>query len=279
MKSAPECYQCLKKLAINTAALAAGGDSLRAKAEEVALKALDDGFSPNTVSIVTASQIHRAIRELTGNPDPYRDMKNREIEVSWELYRELGAEGFVEFRECLELAAKANAIDFFRPLDIVRQEVRKPIRFAIDHSDILAERLEKADSVLYLADNAGEALLDLPLVLYMSKLTAVTYVVKAAPTQNDITLEDIERAGIVDRFPRIIDTGTATPGIVLPEASEAFKAEFKAADIIFAKGMGYYESLSELPAAGRVFHCLKAKCAPVARNIDVPLDSYVAMLR
>jgi uncharacterized protein with ATP-grasp and redox domains len=43
--------------------------------------------------------------------------------------------------------------------------------------------------------------------------------------------------------------------------------------------MGYYESLSELPAEGKVFYCLRAKCQPVADALKVPLNSYVAMFR
>jgi len=47
---------------------------------------------------------------------------------------------------------------------------------------------------------------------------------------------------------------------------------------VLAKGMGYYETLEELPADGRIFFCLKAKCAPVAEWLKVPLFSFVAML-
>ena len=53
----------------------------------------------------------------------------------------------------------------------------------------------------------------------------------------------------------------------------------KAADLVLAKGMGYWETLSELPAEGKVFHLLKAKCRPVAASLGVSLDSYVAWLR
>jgi len=77
----------------------------------------------------------------------------------------------------------------------------------------------------------------------------------------------------------VITTGTATPGIIFSQASDEFKREFQSADLIFAKGMGYYESLSELPAQGKVFYCLMAKCQPVADSLKVPLNSYVALLR
>ena len=73
-------------------------------------------------------------------------------------------------------------------------------------------------------------------------------------------------------------TGTATPGVLFELASDEFKRAFAEADFIFAKGMGYYETLEELPAEGRIFFCLKAKCAPVARSLKVPPGSYVAKL-
>lgn len=103
--------------------------------------------------------------------------------------------------------------------------------------------------------------------------------VKASPVQDDVTPEDIRQAGLEAEFGKVITTGTATPGIDFSVASAQFKHEFESADLIFAKGMGYYESLSELPARGRVFHCLMAKCEPVADSLRVPLNSYVAMLR
>jgi len=92
-------------------------------------------------------------------------------------------------------------------------------------------------------------------------------------------MEDVRQVGLGADFDSIITTGTATPGIIFSLASDQFKREFEFADIIFAKGMGYYESLSELPAEGRVFYCLKAKCQAVADSLGVPVNSFVAMLR
>lgn len=46
-----------------------------------------------------------------------------------------------------------------------------------------------------------------------------------------------------------------------------------------AKGMGYWETLSELAARGKVFYLLRAKCQPVASSLGVALNGYVALLR
>jgi hypothetical protein len=122
-------------------------------------------------------------------------------------------------------------------------------------------------------------LFDLPLVRRLRDFAPVTYVVKESPVQNDITLADLERFGMSRKLSRVITTGTDTPGVDMAIASAEFKAEFEAAGLVLAKGMGYWETLSELPAQGKVFYLLKAKCQPVARSLDTPLDSYVALLR
>ncbi|MCJ7514668.1 MAG: ARMT1-like domain-containing protein, partial [Dehalococcoidia bacterium] len=149
----------------------------------------------------------------------------------------------------------------------------------IDDSKSFEAKLKQGSRVLYLADNAGEVFFDLPLITWMRRRASVAYVAKSAPVQNDVTLEDIRRAGLEDELGELLTTGTATPGIDFSQASAEFKQEFNSADFIFAKGMGYYESLSELPAEGKVFYCLRAKCQPVADALGVPLNSYVAMLR
>ncbi|MBL7124471.1 MAG: DUF89 family protein [Dehalococcoidales bacterium] len=279
MKATKECYPCLQRLIYQAAQLATGDEQLQAKAVREGLRILEKNFSCHQVSIIIATELHRAIREITGNDDPYRAMKESEIAVAQELYGEISAENFGDFRDCLEMAARANAIDFFRPLDTVKEDIKKPLRFAIDHSGQFEARLRAANRVLYLADNAGEALLDIPLITLMEQWTQVTYVVKASPVQNDITLEDLRRAGIEDKLGEVITTGTATPGIDFSQASHEFKQEFQSADLVFAKGMGYWESLSELPARGKVFYCLMAKCKPVADSLKVSLNSYVALLR
>ena len=94
-----------------------------------------------------------------------------------------------------------------------------------------------------------------------------------------MTLEDVRRSGLEGEFGKVISTGIASPGIVFSLASAQFKQEFESADLIFAKGMGHYEALSELPPEGKVFYCLKAKCKPVADSLGVPINSYVAMLQ
>ncbi|MFQ5925768.1 MAG: DUF89 domain-containing protein, partial [Dehalococcoidia bacterium] len=258
------------------ATLATSDLSLRSKAMEEGLKIVEENFSYDRMPITIATEIHRAVKEITGNPDPYRGMKDEEIRISRELCPEISLGQ--DFRGLLQLSVLGNTMDFFRGFDTIRRDMRGPVRFARDDSARFEAKLEQATKVLYLADNAGEIFFDLPLVKGMEGFARVIYVVKGSPAGDDITLEDLKRAGMEGELERVISTGTATPGVVLSLASAEFKRELEAADLVLAKGMGYYEALSELPAEERVLFCLKAKCKPVADSLGVPLNSYVAML-
>jgi uncharacterized protein with ATP-grasp and redox domains len=278
MKASNVCYDCLQRLAHQAAELATDDEPTKAGALERGLEILGDDFSLDSVSIVVATKIHDAVKKITGNPDPYRQMKDKEIALARELSQTLKLK-HESFASCLRFAALGNNIDFFRPIDVMEKEMKGQVDFVIDDSELFKARLKYAGRVLYLADNAGEVFFDLPLIRWMRQWASIAYVVKASPVQDDVTLEDIRRMGLEAELGEIIDTGTATPGIDFSQASAEFKREFDSAGLILAKGMGYYESLTELPAEGRVFYCFRAKCQPVADSLGVPLKSYVAMLR
>lgn len=281
MKLYSSCYQCLRKLASHAVLMATEDKPVREKAQENALKVLEDEFSYDKVSIVVATKIHDTIKEITQNPDPYRKMKDVELATARELYSELKGQFADDFKDLLKLSAMGNTLDFFRSPEEVRKDMNAhaQIQFTIDDSERFETLLKEAKKVLYLADNTGEVFFDLPLLTWMRQHTNVFYVVKESPVQNDITMEEVEKAGLAEEVGNMITTGTATPGIDLSQASDRFIYDFYTADLIFAKGMGYWESLSELHPEGRVFHCLVAKCHPVADSLHVPLNSFVAMLR
>jgi uncharacterized protein with ATP-grasp and redox domains len=279
MKLMPGCYECLRRLICQAAELATDDASLKQNAIKEAMKILDDEFSYSQLSIVIATEINKVVREVTHNPDPYRAMKEREMTLARELYPELRSRYNDDLGGCLKLAAAANVIDFFREPGSIREDIRKPVSFVVDDSEQLEAKLKDAGKVLYLADNAGELYFDLPLVKWMKQFAQVIYVVKPSPVQDDLTLDNVRRSGLEGEFGKVISTGIASPGIVFSLASAQFKREFESADLIFAKGMGHYEALSELPPEGKFFYCLVAKCKPVADSLGVPINNYVAMLQ
>lgn len=279
MRISSQCYDCLKNLAGQASGSATEDCALSEQARIAGEKALHRKFQPGEVSIVIASAIHDAVRDVTGNPDPYRTMKDIEIEAAKHLFAAVRGNFSDDFPGLLKLAALGNSIDFFRPIEDVKREIAgRQLQFALDDSALLENKVKQAKLMLYLADNTGEVFFDMPLLNLMRKYGRTIYVVKESPVQNDITLEEIQKAGLEKEAGETMTTGTATAGIDFSIASEEFRDIFARADFVLAKGMGYYETLEELPAEGRIFFCLKAKCSPVAASLKIPLQSYVAML-
>ncbi|NQT71875.1 MAG: DUF89 family protein [Chloroflexi bacterium] len=279
MKITNECYDCLGRLVHQAADLATEDPVIKSKAIEEGLRLLEREFSLDKTSIAVATPLHQLIRSMTGNPDPYFKMKETEVAMSRKLYQEWNTSAQDDLRSDIELAVRGNCIDFFRDPDEIKKDFTQPVEFTIDDIDKLEAKLKESKNILYLADNTGEVFFDLNLVRRFGSFGNVTYVVKESPVQNDITLSDIGHFGFASELPRVITTGTNTPGVIMEEASDEFKSDFAAADLVLAKGMGYWETLSELPAQGKVFYLLKAKCQPVANSIGVPFNSYVALMR
>jgi uncharacterized protein with ATP-grasp and redox domains len=279
MKATNECYPCLANLVRQAAELATDDPRLRVKAIDQGLKLLGRQFSTGKTSIAVATLLHRVVREVTGNVDPYSRMKEAEVDMARSLRRGWQTNHEGSLRNRIVLAVRGNNIDFFKDMKQIKEGLRMPVEFAIDDTMQLERKLENAKAILYLADNAGEVFFDLPLVERLEDFAPVTYVVKDSPVQNDVTLDDLEKFGLAEELSRVSTTGTDTPGVDMAMASEEFKAEFEAADLVLAKGMGYWETLSELSPQGKVFYLLKAKCKPVADSLGVALNSYVALLR
>jgi len=275
MKAGPECMDCLQKLARQATELATSNPQVRSKIEREVAKILKR-LSPEVVPPDMSNEFHPIIKEFSGSRDPYRERKLREIEAARLAFSKIEPEE--DLRSCVEIAAQGNAIDFFVDHETLLRSLRETPKFAIDHVERLKQKLATAREILYLSDNAGEAFFDLPLVKALGKHAKVTYAVKEAPIQNDLTLEDLRRAGLSDSFDSIIEA-PATIGIYLEKASPKFRAKFDRVDLVVAKGMGNYETLSELPESGKFFYILRAKCGPVARSLGVNIDDYVAMLR
>ncbi|MBT4511343.1 MAG: DUF89 family protein [Chloroflexi bacterium] len=279
MKITNECYDCLSRLVHQAADLATKDPELKVKAIEQGQNLLNCEFSLDKTSIAVATPLHRAIRDVTGNADPYLQMKETEVAMARDLYQDLVTNYQSDLKRDVVLAVRGNSIDFFVDFAEIKQDLISPVEFAIDDTDKLEAKLKDARNILYLADNTGEVFFDLHLVRRLGDFGSVTYVVKESPVQNDVSLSDLQKFGLAGGLPRVITTGTDTPGVLMEMASDQFLNEFTAADFVLAKGMGYWETLSELPAKGKVFHLLKAKCEPVANSLGVPLNSYIALLR
>ncbi len=274
MKAGPECLNCLRNLARQTTELATSDPLIRSEIERRIAKILER-LSPSTVPTDLSNEFHPIIKKLSGNPDPYREWKLREIEMAKLAFLKVRPRR--ELRGYMEIAAQGNAIDFFVDPESLDRELSVGPNFAIDDIAKLERKLGSVKDILYLADNAAEVFFDLPLLAFLKKKARVGYVVKESPVQNDLSIEDVRVMML--RLPVEMIPSPATVGFYPDRASPKLRERFARADLVVAKGMGNYETLSELPESGKFFYIFRAKCGPVARSLSVKVGDYVAMLR
>lgn len=224
--------------------------------------------------------IHRLIRDLTGNTDPYQRVKDQSNRLALELYPTLQEKVERSPRPldtAVRLAIAGNVIDF----GVNSHFDDSLLHAAIEHSltaplsesavDRFQQAVGRAEGILYLADNAGEIVFDRLLIERMP-MDKVTFAVKGSPIINDATLADAQAAGVADLV-EVVDNGSDAPGTILDTCSDSFRARFGAADLVVAKGQANYETLSD--AAANVFFLLKAKCPVIARDLDCDVGSLV----
>jgi len=223
-------------------------------------------------------QVYKIISEKTGVDDPYRAIKEKYINQALSYYPELKKiinSSPDRLMTAIRLAIAGNVIDFGANADFNLEEDIEEILhkdLAINHYRQFIDTLEKTESVLYLADNAGETVFDRLLVEELPK--PVIYAVRAKPIINDATWEDAVNSGL-EKVAEIVSTGCDAPGIVLNLCSRKFLEIYSSAGLIISKGQGNYEGLSE--EKGPIFFLLKTKCEVIARDIGVKQGSIILM--
>ncbi len=267
------CLPCLQRLVKQAVTLACGEDREK---EELALSWLNEIYRPELPPPVIASHLHRRIKELCRNPDPYKPLKTKEIEIARRMASLLREKYRSTFEDLLLFALLGNAIDFFRPPEEIERAFRDGVKLSLDHRPQIKALLPQARLILLLADNAGEIFFDLPLLEWLAaEGFEAFYVVKPVPIQNDLSLEDIKNLGLELPVP-VISSGVEMVGLDLDEAPEDFRRLFFRADLVLAKGMGHFETLSTVSHPGLCF-LLCAKCVPVARALGIELHSYAVL--
>lgn len=228
------------------------------------------------------------VRLATGVADPYAALKQA---YNDEALRDLpqihqaaarAGDAAARWAVAINLGILANAIDFADPtrkahLDTngfdlaaaVRQAAA--LRYVIDErAAFLAAMAARPGEAVFLADNAGEIVFDLPLIrLWLEQGRRVLLVGKSVPCYNDMTADDLE---VFCRDPRaqaylaphggrvaVIASGTAMIGLDLRRATPALTEAWSRAAIIYAKGQGMLQTLRYAPLRHEVFHAVQVK--------------------
>src|SRR6056297_3325925 len=225
-------------------------------------------------------QINRMIRQMTGEPDPFAGEKEQSNRMALEAapeVRRLIARSGQPLRTAVEFAIAGNSIDLGVSTDLdltqtmqqlvddeeSRIGAEAPENFALP---ALKADLDGADTLLFIADNAGEIVFDMLLIEQLRAdfpLLKITVAVRHAPIINDATLEDAEAIGLTELVP-VISSGSEAPGTILSMCNAEFNELFNSADVVISKGQGNYETLSEVDRG--MYFLFKTKCKVIARH-------------
>jgi len=278
MKTSIDCIPCFVRQTIDAVRYVSDDPHIHESVLREILRSLtgiDLGQSPP----VTGQLIHRRIRELTGNSDPYKETKDRFNHFVAGLLPELKTR-VISSQDPLEtsvrLAIMGNVIDFGPKNSITENDIRLSITEALSGAfnfdiESLRSSIDKAAKILYLADNAGEIFFD-RLLIEELPLDRLVLAVRGGPVINDATLDDAYTAGL-HKIVRIIDNGSDAPGTILSDCSSEFRKCFKEADLIISKGQGNYESLNDVQA--NIFFLFRIKCSLVALHTGIETGTNV----
>ena len=269
MKTYLDCIPCFFSQALRAARLSTN-DEKKIKKVLDAVGMLLPKLPLESTPPESARVIYHKIAEITGNPDPYRDIKRKSTQTALSLFPALKRQ--VEKSDdrlltAIRIAIAGNVIDFGASWDFdMETEVAEILEKDFTECDYprFKYRLNQADEILYIGDNAGECVFDRILIEEIKK--PVIYVVRNSPIINDATVEDAVQAGL-DKVATILSSGAEGPGTILETCSLEFKNVYRKAKLIISKGQGNYEALSN--ETGPIFFLLKTKCHVIANDFGI----------
>ena len=275
MKTFLDCFPCFVNQALKAGRMATDSDEKVKQVIDRIGEMLKDIPAESTPP-ETGDLIYGLVRDITGNPDPYKSIKQQNIDEARALLpmlRKRVKNSDNPLLMAIRIAIAGNVMDLGvdREYDIERDlETILQQEFGIFDYEAFQQKLEKVQSVLYLGDNAGESVFDRILIEQLEK--PVTYVVRGTPVINDVTYAEAI-SSTLNEVAQLTDNGSSAPGTILSRCSDKFVARFNSAEMIIAKGQGNYESLSGTKRP--VFYLLKAKCKIIANDLGVKLNDIV----
>jgi len=252
---------------------ATGDLTLRYRALKDAIQHLNNMNVNQVNRVKIGSDLNRIVKEVTGNPDPYHELKklSNRMALEWLFKLEKGFGNNIPFMLALRIAAAGNMIDYgaVKTVESPKTLFEKAMRTEVDSRKMeeVKHLVKESQRVLYLCDNAGEIAFDKLLVSAVQSLGAqVTVVVRGGPILNDATLEDAYEVGMT-KLARTISTGNDFCGIILDDSSHEFQEAFKRSDLIISKGQGNLESLIDVKRKTTTIYIFKVKCNLIANHL------------
>ncbi|MEW6607939.1 MAG: ARMT1-like domain-containing protein [bacterium] len=272
MRTYLDCIPCFFKQAIEAARIAGCNEAKQKEILDKLCKLISE-FDINSSPPVMGRAFYRLVEEVSGNPDPFKEVKEKANKLAMGLYpklKELINQAEDRLLMAIELAISGNVIDYgvknlldvdFQIERVLNGEFPAQTRALFEYKRF-KESLDNARTILYLTDNTGEILFDRVLIEELK--TRVVCALRDKPIINDATIEDAKYCGL-DKSAEVISSGCDAPGVLLDSCSEEFLHLYEQADLIISKGQGNFEALTGEDRP--IYFLFKVKCPVVAKDV------------
>lgn len=282
MKIKLDCLPCICRQVLESARMATDDEKLIREIMNKYAKIIPE-IDDNTMAPIVAGKMQEFIKTKTGVSDPYKEFKNRnlqEVERFLPIVKKEINRADDSIFASLIMSAMGNSIDAGVSLNVdIETNIEMALEngFAYSDYDQFENELLNAKELLIIADNVGEALFDRILLEELNTYEIeIVYAVREVPVLNDISEKEAIMLGL-DKYAKVIKSGSKAPGMVMEEASDVFMNAYEKADIIISKGQGNLEGLSEVNKD--IYFLLKAKCDLVANLLEVDVGDFVFILK
>lgn len=275
MKTYHECVPCFMRQAMEAAKLASADEATLKKIRDEVNRVMP-GFSLELSPPEIARTVYGIVERYTDGKDAYRHIKEKSNSMAMELYprlKEIVESSGDALLGAVRLAVAGNVIDYGVPRSFdIEKEIEECLDkdFAVFDYKAFRDAVQKAETILYLLDNAGEIVFDRILIEEISG--KVVCAVRSRPIINDVTMDDARQVGL-DKAVKVIPSGSEIPGTILGECTGEFLECYDKADVVISKGQGNFETLSDENKP--IFFIFKAKCEIVARHVGCKVGDII----
>jgi len=291
MKTYLDCIPCFYRQALDAARIA-GTDEIKQKQIVDKISQLIPDFPLEASPPEMGREIYSLVGKISGVKDPFKEIKENNNKFALKLYPELKQEinnSEDRLLTAVKLSIIGNIIDYGAKNSL---DVPKEINYLFQgnfktdnkNNSIIfkykqfKEALNEVDTLIYLADNAGEVVFDRLLIEELVKELGkeVIYVVKGKPIINDALIEDALFCGI-NKVAKITSSGSDAPGTILKYCSTEFIRLYQKAELIISKGQGNYEALSGEDRP--IFFLFRVKCPVIAEDVGCNVGDMILVSR
>jgi len=279
---APECASCIISSLKILVPLLSSDFKEQAEYFSSAFRTLSEGYANNIEPVQLSIRIYQELYTKAGVDDPYAEIKQMSAQAALRVLPIIeekieGLYGFARFQACLAAAITGNVIDFntaghepdLEKLAETFDDISKAV-FAVDDSEHLWNTLKmKKGRLLYLGDNAGEVILDIPLLKLIRGMGwRISFIVKGKPMVNDATIDDV-RGTEIESLAEVSDSGAWALGVPLNLVSDAFLKLVADSDLVISKGQANIETFPEIQQRTKVetYYMTRAKCPHISQAV------------